>query len=155
MTALSFHVPGVAQPQAEVRPGNVGKSGKRAPSYYGNGKTLKPWRTAITTAARVAAAAHPEHTTGPLFPKHHPVRLDLAFWIPRPPSVSVRARPLPTVKPDVQHLVRAVEDSITKALTVWVDDAQVVTSTQVKRYADDEYLPGVTVNISSVDLESL
>ena len=140
MTVLTFHVPGVPIPQAEVRPGNVKPSGKRAPSYYANGKDLHPWRDAVTTVARHAAARARAH-----YPKEQAVRLDLVFYLPRPRTVT---RPLPNVKPDVQHLVRAIEDALTKA-GVWVDDGQVTDGSAYKRYADT-HPAGVAVRVSPV-----
>ena len=141
MRPLTFDVPGVPVPQAEVVPGNVGRSGKRAPSYYANGKDLHPWRDAVTTLARHAAARAQVH-----YPKEQAVRLDLVFWLPRKRTVT---RDLPTVKPDVQHLVRAVEDALTAA-GVWVDDAQVTDGSQSKRYAD-RHPAGVSVRVSPVN----
>lgn len=144
LPVLHFVVPGVPVGQAEVRPGNLTKSGKRTPSYYPNGKTLKPWRATVTEAAELAALLV---NWRPILPPDG-VDLHLAFWLPRPPSVKPRARPLPVVKPDVQHLVRAVEDALTAA-RVWKDDGQVVRSSQSKSYADDR-APGVAITIAPV-----
>ena len=111
---LSFVVSGVPQPQAALSTGKTGKS------YYRNGRDLKPWRRAVTAAARTAIADAGWTTVA----RHVPVELEVTYWLPRPPSVSETARPLPSVRPDKQHLDRAVEDALTEA-GVWVDDAQV------------------------------
>ena len=53
-----------------------------------------------------------------------PVRVDLVFLLPKPPSRPKRRRCWPTVKPDIDKLVRAVLDALTSV--VFTDDAQVV-----------------------------
>lgn len=144
LPGLVFTVPGIPVGQAEVAPGNVTKTGKRTPSYYPNRKTLYPWRELVTYHARLASA----RLRWEKILKPDGAALDLEFWLPRPPSVRPASRPLPIVKPDVQHLVRAIEDALTAA-GVWEDDAQVVRGSQVKHYADD-HAPGVRIQINTV-----
>lgn len=142
MTTLRFRAPGIPIGQAEVRPGNTTKTGKRTPSYYPNGRDLYPWRDTVAMHARVAAARLGWEKLG----KHTPARLDLTFWLPRPPSVT---RPLPSVPPDVQHLVRAIEDALTRS-GVWTDDGQVTDGSQAKRYATAARPPGVLIAVRAL-----
>ena len=78
--------------------------------------------------ARVRLAAQ-EQYHGPLL--DGPLRADIVFYLRRGPSVK---RPMPTVKPDLTNLRKAVEDGLTGV--VWKDDAQVVMGQTVKVYAD-------------------
>ncbi len=67
------------------------------------------------------------------------------FILPRPKSVK---RIYPAVKPDLDKLVRAVLDGLWPA---WGDDAQVVGLLASKRYCGEGELPGVWVEIESID----
>ena len=78
-----------------------------------------------------------------------PIRLQLVFTLPRPKSVSTSLRPLPTVKPDLDKLIRAVMDAISleRYCQVIKDDSLVTDIHAAKRYAD--HTPaGVTIMIS-------
>ena len=80
-----------------------------------------------------------------------PVKVELNFYLPRPkghygkkgllPSAPGR----PSVKPDIDKLVRACLDAMT-GLT-FRDDSQVVTVVARKLYASDSRLPGVHIEI--------
>lgn len=87
-------------------------------------KGLGVWTAAVRQVAQYHAAAF---TDGP-------VELVLAFGLTRPRSVSVKKRPLPIAKPDLDKLVRAVKDALTGVL--WKDDAQVVSLRAAKTYVD-------------------
>lgn len=97
-----------------------------------NAKTLKPWRAHVAKSARQAYG-------GPRI--EGDVQLVLEFRMPRGKTVK---RPRPSVTPDLDKLVRAFLDGLTDALTVWRDDAQVVTLLATKVYADR---PGVRVQL--------
>lgn len=135
--ALTFVVYGLPVPQAALRTGKTGKS------YYPNGKELRPWRKAIARAAAEAAAGLP---AWPLA-KHAAAELDVTYWLPRPPSVSRSRRPLPSVRPDKQHLDRAVEDGLTDSKAIWVDDAQVTDGGSRKRYCEPGGRPCAVITI--------
>ena len=68
-----------------------------------------------------------------------PLRMFVLFYLPRPkdPKASKERRPYPIVTPDIDNLVKALLDPMTKC-RVWVDDSQVVSLTAQKRYADGE-----------------
>src|SRR4051794_749984 len=84
----------------------------RRPAYHKNGDALGDWRDAVALAARVAMSRAgwtpvPKPPAGDLPPP---------FSLPRPKSVSIAARPYPTVSHkgafDTSHLVRAIEDAL-------------------------------------------
>lgn len=128
---MDVFVEGVPVPQGSKNAFVVGKEKPRAVVVDVKQKPLQEWR------ARIAAAV-----SGHRFDAHVPVRVDLGFYLPRGKTVK---RALPTTKPDVDKLTRAVFDALTDALVV-VDDSQIVTGTQIKRYADD-CPPGVRIRV--------
>ncbi|MEI4273908.1 RusA family crossover junction endodeoxyribonuclease [Klenkia sp. LSe6-5] len=101
---------------------------------HSNAAELKPWRTKVGNAV-VEALAGREPAHG-----HTPVELSLFFDVPR--GTTVR-RPLPAVRPDLDHLVRAVLDGLTGVL--FVDDGQVVSISTEKRYAATPDRTGVRI----------
>ena len=76
------------------------------------------------------------------------IRVDLVFTLERPKSVSRASRALPTVKPDLDKLVRATLDAISLERYVQLikDDSQVTDLHAAKRYSDHRR-PGVTIMI--------
>lgn len=144
MTAVDFWVPGVPVPKGSLR--HVG-GGRLIESAKG----LADWRKAIADAAWTYRL---EQT-----PWDGPVRVDLAFYFPRPQShykandrsceLRVNAPRLPSKRPDLDKAVRAVLDAITDSGAVYRDDAQVVSIVAVKRYADDR-IPGVTIRAEEI-----
>lgn len=147
---VMFKVEGYPAPQGSKVPGqrNDGRLFVREQTS----KTLKPWRKAVTEAARQAAAEwqdkHAPNEPLPVIPfgEHVPVGLSVTFYFERPKSHLGSGRNRRIVKPsaprrpslrstgDLSKLVRAVEDAITDA-GVWADDAQVVTLNAKAEYA--------------------
>ena len=78
-----------------------------------------------------------------------PIRLQLVFTLPRPKSVSKALRAVPTVKPDLDKLTRAVMDAISleRYCQVIKDDSLVTDLHAAKRYADHTQ-PGVSIMIT-------
>lgn len=76
------------------------------------------------------------------------IRVDLVFTLERPKSVSRERRARPTVKPDIDKLVRATLDAISLERYVQLikDDSQVTDLHAAKRYSDHRR-PGVTIMI--------
>lgn len=132
-----FTVDGVPVPQGSktgfVLPAK-GDARVRAIVADQNAKTLKPWRQAVAAAARDAYAG--DRVEGA-------VLLVVEFRFVRPRSVSVKSRPFPTVKPDIDKLERSLLDGITDS-GLWRDDAQVVQVSKSKVYAER---PGVHVQV--------
>lgn len=130
-TVLNIWVPGVPIPQGSK---TARVMGGRAVMFEINDHKLRPWRKAVALAARAAWAGR-EPIAGP-------VELRLTFFLPRGKTVR---RALPTTKPDLVKLARAVEDSLTDA-QVWADDSLVVDEHLHKRYAE-EAGPGVRIRV--------
>jgi Holliday junction resolvase RusA-like endonuclease len=99
---------------------------------------LKAWRA--TVAAGCAQELHNLNLVEPFTDAVHVV---YEFIIPRPSTVK---RVWPSVAPDLDKLIRAVNDSLTDA-RVWSDDSLVVSLEAVERYAFDEP-PGVWITIT-------
>ena len=116
----SFWVPGKAVGQGRISTIN-------GHSFHSNAKELLPWRKLVGLTARNAGAK----------PVGDPIRLELVFVLGRGKTVR---RAYPTVKPDIDHLIRAIFDSLTGI--TYFDDGQVVEVTARKIYGE---VPGVTV----------
>ena len=99
---------------------------------------LKDWRTAINSVLQ-------HEWEGP--PIEGPVAVRLDFQLLRPASVSVKKRPLPTVKPDLDKLIRAAWDAMTGIC--FKDDAQAVISIATKHYAEES---GLKIEVEPVML---
>jgi Holliday junction resolvase RusA-like endonuclease len=114
--------------------------------HIGNGRIisanpkLNTWRQTI--ADQIATQTHHRLIEAP-------IRLQLVFTLNRPKSVSTSLRPLPTVKPDLDKLVRAVMDAISleRYCQVIKDDSLVTDLHAAKRYADHT-IPGVKIMIT-------
>lgn len=81
-------------------------------------KYLPEWRSAVMLAANVALNDSMDVT-----PFTGPVKLEVSFFIERPAKSKYADRP--GGKPDLDHLVRAVGDSLTQA-GVLLDDSLIV-----------------------------
>ena len=77
-----------------------------------------------------------------------PLTVSLTFWLPR---AKTNSRPFPTQKPDLDKLVRAVLDSLTKAEII-KDDSYCV-ELAAKKLFDDHHPAGVEVEITPFDNE--
>lgn len=120
---LTFVVEGTPVPQGSKTAAVING---RAVMFDSN-KKLKAWRSDVTLVARHAAEGmEPFDDTDGL-------EIELAFFMLRPKSVT---RSMPTTKPDLDKLVRAVMDSITDA-GVWADDSKVVKIYATKSYTID------------------
>lgn len=131
---LTITIPGQAAPQGSKK------------SYVVNGRAvmvessskLKPWRAVVTLTTKVAAQEQKwTYTEGP-------VSVDLIFEIQKPNS---SRRAYPTVKPDIDKLLRAVLDGITDA-GIWKDDSQVVSVLARKVYVMNK--PGVIATVRQI-----
>jgi crossover junction endodeoxyribonuclease RusA len=87
-------------------------------------KRLPIWTQAVAWSAKSAGVKKVEMPGGVV------MRLWLIFA--RPKSVSVTARPLMVIKPDVDKVLRAALDALTGI--AYHDDAQVVDAHPIKRY---------------------
>ncbi len=130
--AVSFTVYGQARPKGSSTAFRHNKSGKVIVHAQGR-KGLKAWEGAIRSAAQQVA--------GDVF-FMDAVELTVAFYFPRPKSISEKKRRHMTVAPDLSKLIRGLEDAITKVL--WTDDALVTRIVASKAYGPPDQ-PGCAV----------
>jgi Holliday junction resolvase RusA-like endonuclease len=90
-------------------------------------KKVKPWRVAVTEQT----ARYMSWET--LNPLDTPVEIALVFYLPKPKSVK---RQWPSVKPDLDKLIRSTFDGLTTG-GLYLDDALVIAVSASKEYATD------------------
>lgn len=120
---LIFDVVGEPAPQGSKR--HVG-GGRMVESST----DVRPWRELVQNAALDAVAEYPEWLAVP----DKPVQLAVVFHLRRPASISEAKRPFPSVKPDLDKLVRSTMDALTTSGAV-ADDSRIVVIAAGKRYA--------------------
>jgi Holliday junction resolvase RusA-like endonuclease len=81
------------------------------------------------------------------------VRVEIDFYLPRPPSIKQSKRNFPIVPPDLDKLARGVNDGLNQGPNgkanngrLWGDDSQVVELLARKFYADDR-APGADIRV--------
>jgi Holliday junction resolvase RusA-like endonuclease len=130
---LHFIVYGVAQPKGSTR--SFLPKGWQRPVVTSDNPKNAGWQHLVADGASRAIALRPAVDRRLL---EGGVRLSIAFYLPTPqkfqtgPYVRGRALPPHTTKPDLDKLVRAVKDALTKI--AWRDDAQVIDVVAIKRY---------------------
>lgn len=132
ITESGFWVPGKPVPQGSKR-GFV--AGSRAVLVDVNRESLGAWRSAVALAAAEAAAGR--EIIGA-------IELEAEFFLT--PPISTR-RTYPSVRPDLDKLVRSLMDGLTGS-GIWHDDAQVVRMTVGKSYASK---PGAQVRVKGIE----
>jgi len=122
---ISFFIEGEPAPQGS-------KTGKvvngRVVMWEASAK-VKPWRVAVATQTKAYLQAKGSETE----PIKTPVEIALIFHLPKPKSVK---RDLPSVKPDLDKLVRSTFDGLTTG-GLYEDDALVIAFSASKIYATD------------------
>jgi Holliday junction resolvase RusA-like endonuclease len=108
---IEFRVYGQPIPQGSMKAFVV----RGRPVLTSDNPRTRPWKHTVLLVARDAMHGAPPFTG--------PVNVNLWFYLSRPKSAP-KGRVLPTVKPDLDKLVRAVLDALTAA-GVWTDDSQV------------------------------
>lgn len=78
-------------------------------------------------------------------PTEEPLAIDLFFNLVRPKTVD---RPYPSVKPDVDNLIKAVLDALNKV--IWKDDCQICVLNVSKTYANDGK-PSITAVVHQLE----
>lgn len=109
-------------------------------------KTRKPWMNAVAAEARC------QHQGRPV---KGPIKLSMAFYMPRPKSHYGTGRNAGVLKasaprehlqkPDRTKLLRCCEDALTGIL--WVDDTQVIGGPTTKEWAEIDMPPGVYIKV--------
>ncbi len=113
----------------------------RGQTVHSNAKTLHPWRQMV--AQQVRWQMGDDGLTEPL---DGPMVLTATFTMPRPKSAP-KSRWAPDRRPDLSHLVRALEDAIVMGGGV-ADDSQFVTEVVSKVYPGPGAIPGVTFTVA-------
>ena len=126
MRSFTCFVRGIPAPQGSKR---AFKVGDRAVVVDVNPQELTAWRTDIARLLQ-------DKWKGP--PLEGAVSVELHFLLLRPPSVSEKKRPYPSVMPDIDKLARAALDAMTGI--VFRDDALVVRLDVTKAYAQESGL---------------
>lgn len=140
---MTLEVFGRPAPQGSKR--YVGGPAKQGGRFIEASKYLPAWRKAMTQAALTAIDAQGwVKASGP-------VEVDVTFYLERPATVTVTARPWPVKPPDLDKLVRSL-DGLTDA-GVWDDDGQMVVLRASKVYAHTR-LPGATITITPITAPS-
>jgi Holliday junction resolvase RusA-like endonuclease len=120
---VEFVVYGVPIPKGSTKA--FFRPGMRFPVVTNDNAKSKPWQESVVAAARDAIGAGP--------PLDEPVAVAIRFFMPRPKTAPRRVVQ-PTKKPDLDKLVRCVEDGLTRA-GVYRDDSQVVVIIARKEFA--------------------
>lgn len=121
---LQFTVFGVAQATGSAR-GFIPKGWKR-PIITTTNRSAKSWQALVAEGAGRALQGR-----GTLF--HGPIRLDIAFYLPRPKSLAQSRDAAHIKKPDSSKLARCTEDALTGV--VYRDDSQITDLHVTKQYA--------------------
>lgn len=107
---------------------------KQRPRFSRYGGTYTPPETEIfeqnlrmLVSTKYRIAGHREPLAGAL-------ALKIIFRVPKPPSIELARRPYPCVRPDLDNLLKGVQDALNGVL--WKDDGQIVEVEMSKVYGD-------------------
>jgi Holliday junction resolvase RusA-like endonuclease len=140
---LAFRVHGVAQPKGNMRAIHI--PGMKFPIVTDSNRSVKSWSQLVAEGANRAIAALPPGDRGVL---DGPVRLTVAFYLPRPKKYAKRGVPVAHLTaPDWDKLSRGVSDALTHV--VYRDDKQVVEAVIGKFYAEVDDVPHVDIRVES------
>lgn len=141
LSVCAFDVQGI--PKGQPRPRAFARAGHA--SVYDPG-TAEGWKGAIALAARPFL---------PTTPLNFPLRIDVAFFFPRPAKFMRKKDPeYPiscTAKPDVDNALKAVINCLT-TIGMWRDDALICSSTVEKFYTAKESAPGAAIQIFRLEV---
>lgn len=154
--AVSAWVAGVPAPQGSKRGyARRGRGGKLHVSLVESSERVKPWREDVQQAFIALPYGASVLTR---FPAHRPVVIKIVFVMPRPKATpKTKATPAAVKKPDLDKLIRAVLDALTKTDTwagVYADDSQVVTVAAHKRVAELGETPGAMIHVEPASAAS-
>lgn len=127
---INFFVDGLPVPQGSMKVIN-----NRV--IHSKGSELAAWRSAIGLIAR-------QHGARPLTDS---IQISIKFYLQKPRTVK---RPMPSVAPDLDKLIRAVLDGLTAI--AYVDDGQVVSIVAEKAYGARI---GADIRVGAYELEQM
>lgn len=140
---LEFTVFGVAQPKGNMRA--IHLAGMKYPIVTDSNRSVKSWSQLVAEGANRALGALPPADRAILT---GPVRLTVAFYLPRPKKFSKRGVPVAHLTaPDWDKLSRAVSDALSHV--VYADDKQIVEAVIGKFYTDVDEPPHVRVRVET------
>lgn len=134
MSQILFFVPG--PPVAQQRAKTIFKGGRVLGKY--DPECCKIYKALVKQLAWKVMAENQLSCTD------LPVRIEMIFALPRPKSISIKKRPYPITRPDVDNLYKGVADAMEGI--VYEKDEQVICCTIRKCYADRE-LVGCQVRV--------
>lgn len=140
MERIAFFVTGDPKTQGSMR---VRVDGQGHPFVTpDNSKDLKVWRKAVADTARFVSGYG---TT-----IDEPLRVILTFYLPKPKSRPKKDR-FADRKPDLDKLVRAVLDALSKDAPLIREDSRVVSIMATKVFAEEGAPTGVHVTLEPVE----
>jgi len=135
---IEFAALGEPSPEGSTRSFYIAKLNRTVTTHQ-NQKRLEAWRNRVATEAQHMLEGREWSADC-----SSAYSLDVDFVLARPPSVPAHRRVHPTVKPDIDKLVRAVNDALTGIL--FPDDCQVVSVSMTKAY-DEGRRPGAYIRV--------
>lgn len=117
----TFTVYGVPVPQGSLKAFHP--KGCKHPVLTSDNTKLKPWRQQVAEVAMIEATGRMRPTGG--------VEVHVDFFFDKPKSAPKKVTEK-TTKPDIDKLLRGILDALTGI--AYVDDAQVVRSSQSKQF---------------------
>lgn len=129
----SIHLTIPGNPVAQGRPRGY-RRGKHI-GFYDDPKS-KDWKKTVAVHAQAYLVGRVWELIGTA------IKLQIVFRILRPKSVSIKKRPEPITRPDLDNLVKAVKDALNGVL--WRDDSQII-ELEAKKVYDDP--PGVDISV--------
>lgn len=144
---LLFEVYGVAVPKGNMKPFMITSkaTGMKFPILTESNRNVKSWSQLVAQGASLAINELPEEDRRPL---DAGVRLTMQFYLPRPKKYQrAGVEPAHLTNPDLDKLVRAIKDALTKV--AYVDDSQVVELLATKQYAEMDKPPRVRICVES------
>lgn len=133
--SVSLRVDGVPVQQGSM---NAYIRGGRAVLVHAKNKALGAWRDKVAVETQAAALA-----AGWELPLDEPVTVFVVFYMPRPKSVK---RALPSTKPDLDKLLRAVGDGLGNGIVK--DDSRIVGWYVEEFYDDDGQGPRIEMRLT-------
>ena len=137
---LTFTVWGVAQPKGNMRA--IHMPGMKYPIVTESNRSVKSWSQLVAEGANHALT---QLAPGDRRLLEGPVRLSLAFYLPRPKKYQKRVDVAHLTAPDLDKLARCIGDSLTHVC--YRDDKQVVEAVLGKFYAGLGEPPHVNVRV--------
>lgn len=134
---VTFEVAGIPIPKGSMKAFNV--KGCKYPVVTNDNEQTKPWAAIVQYTAR-------QHR--PTVPWEGGVGLHIIFNMRKPKSLPKLRPSWHLTKPDLDKLVRAIQDALKGVF--YLDDSQVIVTHSFKRYSDN---PGVRISVSPFEIE--